>query len=194
MSPAPGAVHSCSPPTRSDAAMTPTRSADASSSIVSICVSMLFATGFPLLAAGCGTPPLPGTDSGGADDAPSIRFIFPTSELSRPVCPDFFVAVDIDGFEVVPSDMDAEPVPGQGHWHLDDDITGDYYVVEDPFLSTTADLGGNESRNYRLTASLVNVNHSPLSLATFPASVDTVEFEVADVPDCLGGEGTGSTR
>jgi len=144
----------------------------------------------------CGTPPAPAVDSGvaAADVLPSIRFVFPTSDLGAPVCPDFLVAVDIDNFEVLPPDPDADPIDGRGHWHLDDDITGDYFAVTDAFLDVTADLDGQASRNYRLTASLVNLNHTPVSLEAFPDSVHTVEFEVADSPDCLGDGGTTARR
>jgi len=139
--------------------------------------------------AGCAPPPLPvGADTGA--DRPSIRFVFPTSSLTTPVCPDFLVAVDIDAFEVIAPDPDSAPVNGKGHWHLDDDITGDYHALVDPFADVSADLGGAESRSYRMTASLVNVDHSPLSQADFPSSVTTVEFEVADTPDCLGSGGS----
>jgi hypothetical protein len=147
----------------------------------------------PVLGAvGCGVPPLEG-DSG-ASSSPSIRFVFPTSELSAPVCSDFVVAVDIDHFNLVPPNGDAAPVDGSGHWHLDDDITGDYLVVEDPFVDVTADLDGQTARNYRLTATLVNINHAPLSQESFPQSVTTVEFEVSDTPDCIGGGGAASGR
>jgi hypothetical protein len=135
------------------------------------------------LAVGCGTPPVTG-DSGST--GPSIRFLFPNSELSGPVCAGFMVVVDIDQYDLVPPDGDAAPEVGRGHWHLDDDITGDYAAVEDPFVDFGADLDGETSRNYRLTASLVNINHTPLSLEANPASVDTVEFQVTASPDCTG--------
>ena len=140
---------------------------------------------------GCGTPPPPDAT---ADTEPAIRFVFPTSELAQPVCPDFLVAVDIDNFDLVDPNGDATAVDGRGHWHLDDDITGDYLVVEEPFVDATADLDGESSRNYRLTAALVNINHTPLSLEAFPLSIDTVEFQVADSPDCIGDGGAVSDR
>ncbi len=136
----------------------------------------------------CAPPPLPtGADTGA--DGPSIRFVFPTSSLASPVCSDFLVAVDIDNFEVVAPAPESAPIDGKGHWHLDDDITGDYYVLTDAYTELTADLDGTDSRSYRLTASLVNVDHTPLAQASFPASVATVEFEVADTSDCLGNGG-----
>jgi len=156
--------------------------------------SLLRAIVATAFAVGCAPPPLPGGDSGDSGaTGPSIRFIFPTSTLSSPVCPDFLLAVDIDAFEVVPPDPDSAPVQGRGHWHLDDDITGDYYPLEDAFTEVSADLDGQASRSYRMTASLVNVDHSPLSQADFPQSVATVEFEVADTPDCLG-DGASTAR
>lgn len=139
-----------------------------------------------LLFAGCAPPPLP-TD--GASDSPSIRFIFPENGLDQAVCPDFLVAVAIDNWDLAPPDPDSAPVDGRGHWHLDDDITGDYIATDVPYADHSADLDGDSSRSYRLTASLVNVNHTPLDLTDAPSSVDTVEFEVADDPDCLGGGG-----
>ncbi|HCH63247.1 MAG: hypothetical protein CL927_08745 [Deltaproteobacteria bacterium] len=136
------------------------------------------------LALGCGTPPLPGDSGSGA---PSIRFQFPANELPGPVCADFLVVVDIDNFEVVPPDGTAAPVGGRGHWHLDDNITGDYIAAEWSFVDFGADLDGEVTRNYRLTASLVNIDHTPLSLESNPTSVDTVEFQVTSSADCLGG-------
>lgn len=138
----------------------------------------------------CAPPPLP--EDG--DDLPSIRFVFPQSELDGVVCPDFLAAVSIENFEVVPPDGGAAPEDGVGHWHLDDDITSEYYPLEEPFIDLSADLDGERSRAYRLTASLVNINHSPLDQGEFPASVATVEFTVSDVPGCLGGGGASARQ
>lgn len=140
--------------------------------------------------AGCAPPALPEDPDGG----PAVRFVFPTSDLDGPVCPDFLVAVNIDNFEVVPPDASATPEDGHGHWHLDDDITGDYFPLEDSFLDFSAELDGAASRAYRLTASLVNIDHSPLDQGRFPLSVATVEFDVADEEGCLGGGGAGAGR
>jgi len=146
--------------------------------------SLLRAVALTVFAAGCAPPPLPDDDSG--LNTPSIRFIFPTSTLDAPVCPNFIAAADIDAFNLVEPNPDSPPVPNTGHWHLDDDITGDYYPLVDAFAEVTAELDGQASRSYRMTASLVNVDHSPLSQTDAPQSIATVEFEVADTPDCLG--------
>jgi hypothetical protein len=144
----------------------------------------------PLALVACAPPPLPEDGT----DLPSIRFVFPQSELDGVVCPDFLAAVSIENFEVVPPDGGAAPVDGMGHWHLDDPIDNEYYPLEEPFVDLTARMDGESSRAYQLTASLVNINHSPLDQGEFPASVATVEFTVADVPDCVGGGGASARR
>lgn len=143
--------------------------------------------GLALLLGACAPPPL---DTGAGDAGPSVRFLFPTSALEGPVCPSFFVAVDIDGHELVDPDAQPEVREGVGHWHLDDDITGDYFAMIDPYLRVQADLGGETSRAYRLTATLVRSDHAALPLAEFPEAEATVEFEVSDDPGCLGGAST----
>ena len=153
--------------------------------------SLLRAGALLVFAAGCAPPPLPGGDSGLS--GPSIRFIFPTSSLDAPVCPSFIVAVDIDAFNLVEPDPESPPIASTGHWHLDDDITGDYYPLVAPFTEVTAQLDGQTVRSYRMTASLVNVDHSPLSQNDAPQSIATVEFDVADTPDCIG-DGNSTTR
>ena len=153
--------------------------------------SLMRAGALSVFAAGCAPPPLPGGDSG--LDTPSIRFIFPTSTLDSPVCTSFIVAVDIDQFNLIEPDPESAPIASTGHWHLDDDITGDYYPLVEPFTEATAQLDGQTTRQYRMTASLVNVDHSPLSQTDAPQSIATVEFEVADTPDCLG-DGDSTTR
>ena len=138
-------------------------------------------------ALGCGTPPLPADSGETPSTTPSVRFLFPANDLSTPVCSEFLVVVDIDNYEIVPPDGNAAPLAGVGHWHLDDDITGDYVAAEAVFVDFAADLDGETTRNYRLTASLVNIDHTPLSLESKPDSVDTVEFQVTSDPNCLGG-------
>jgi hypothetical protein len=137
----------------------------------------------PLLLAGaCAPPPLDGDGSG----TPSVRFIFPTSDLAGPVCPDFFVAVDIDNFALVEPDANSGPIDGQGHWHLDDEITGDYYPLVEPYSRVEADLAGDTTRAYRMTATLVNVDHSALSGDQAGTETATVEFDVSSEDGCLG--------
>ena len=61
----------------------------------------------------CAPPPLPGADDSGFDAgeaSPSIDFVFPHNGLDGTVCEDFFVSVDIDGFELVDfSDLHFRP-------------------------------------------------------------------------------------
>lgn len=128
----------------------------------------------------CAPPPLSGTTD------PTIRFVFPTSDLEGAVCPSFFVAVAVENWELVEPDPSSDPIDGVGHWHLDDEITGDYYPLVDPYVRAEADLGGETTRLYQLTASLVNVDHSALSAEAFPNAVETIEFEVSSSADCLG--------
>lgn len=148
-----------------------------------------------LCAGACAPPPLP-VDSGGdtgtaAEALPRISFIFPHNGLSAPVCSTFFVSVDIDDLEVVDWNENTEPVEGEGHWHLTDDITNDYYALLEPYGSIEADLNGEESRNYALTATLNENDHTPFSSAEFPDSIDRIEFTVSDSSDCVGGAGGG---
>jgi hypothetical protein len=131
---------------------------------------------------GCAPPPLDGSE-----DGPSIAFLFPTSDLDGPVCASFFVAVDIDGYTLVDPGTTSGAEDGVGHWHLDDDITGDYYRMVDPYLRVEADLGGQTTRAYRMTATLVTNEHSALSTAEFPSAEATVEFEVSSEDGCLAG-------
>lgn len=144
-------------------------------------------------ALGCAPPALPSDTGATAATGPSIEFIFPTSTLSSPVCSEFVVAVDIDGFNVEDPAPEEGVVDGRGHWHLDDDITGDYIVAVDPFLEVSADLDGGTERAYRITASLVNLDHTPLDQGRFPDSVATAEFTVSDSDDCVGGGGAAAT-
>lgn len=143
----------------------------------------------------CAPPPLPvdtgGGDSGATPDLPSISFIFPHNNMSAPVCSTFFVSVDIDNLEVVDWKESTEPVAGEGHWHLTDDITDDYYALLEPYGSIEADLNGEESRNYALTATLNENDHTPFSPTEYPDSIDRIEFTVSDSEDCVGGSGGG---
>ena len=80
----------------------------------------------------------------------------------------------------------------RGHWHVTDDITGDYQSLVDPFTNISADLNGQPSRNYSLTATLNANDHTPFSSSDYPDSIALVEFTVADTEDCIGGAGGGS--
>ncbi len=148
--------------------------------------------------AACAPPPLPvaddtdtqDEDTGEEEEAlPTVEFVFPHNNLVGTVCAEFFVAVDIDNIELVDFKTNTDNVDGQGHWHLVDDITGDYYALPVPYGSISADLNGNETRNYQLTATLNDNDHTPLNPAEFPDSIAQVEFTVSNADDCLGGAG-----
>lgn len=145
-----------------------------------------------LAAASCAPPPLSDADDTGkgtqGDVEPRVSFVFPQNNMDVNVCPQFMVAVYIDGHELVDPSNNLEAVPGQGHWHMVDSMTGDYAPASTPWVEWEADLGDADERNYTLSAELAGNDHILLSTLGYTEATDRVEFTVAE-NNCVGGIG-----
>ncbi len=126
---------------------------------------------------GCAPPPLEQPD-------PAIRITFPPTNVEGlTVCPSFVVVTEIDGFTLVPGDVDEAPDPARGHWHL---YEGDVYQSSVSVNWTRHAVASTSfPMNLRIEARLAEVNHNETGVKA------TAEFMVDDAPGCVGGDPAG---
>jgi hypothetical protein len=138
----------------------------------------------PLLAlAACAPPPL--AEGGG----PAIEILFPASDESVVYCPELIVVVSIDGYELDPDSVGADPVEGEGHWHLMDS-NANLATVTDHWFVIEGEQALSAGRHF-FTAELVTNDHQSLDPAVVSA---LVEFNVDAVEGCVGGTTTATAE
>ena len=148
----------------------------------------------PLVA--CDPPPI---DTAVEPDpgAPAISIVFPDSDDSKVYCSTFMIAVQIDNFELIPANADAETEQGVGHWHLLDE--GQTYIdtVIDQFYFYNTPM---EDGRHGLYAELVAENHQSFDPRIIHFAEFTVDNEAVDDPatedvyeGCWGGSSGGSS-
>lgn len=153
---------------------------------------------FPLLVffVACEPPPLD-TAVVEAEGDPSIKFIFPDSDDDKVYCSTFMIAVQIDNFELLPADQNAETTAGVGHWHLLNNDQDYIDTVIDQFYFYGTPL---ENGRQGLYAELVAENHQSFDPRIVHFAEFTVDDEAVDDPatedvyeGCWGGSSGGSS-
>ena len=136
-----------------------------------------------LFSIGCQPPPL---DAG---FSPSIDFIFPKSNETYVVCPNFMAAVDIDNLELIDYTVSPEAFLGQGHWHFREgsQVLASSYDEWVEVQAGASDLQPGETSLRVFTAVLAQNDHTEFSQIDFPESTATLEIQVGWTDDCVGG-------
>jgi hypothetical protein len=123
----------------------------------------------------CAPPALSGADS--AAGGPQIEIVFPQSRQDITICPNFVVAVNIEGLDVVDFTENETNATGQGHWHL---YIGDAYqnAFSDPWAQASVPEGteGNVIIRARISAN----DHTETDL-------EAAAEIVVGKTDCVGG-------
>lgn len=142
----------------------------------------------------CAPPPI---DTAIEDPgAPAITIVFPDSDDEKVYCSTFMIAVQIDNFELLPANKDAEVVEGLGHWHLLDDGQNYITTVVDQFYFYSTPF---EDGRHGLYAELVAENHQSFEPRILNFAEFTVDDDAVDDPatedvyeGCWGGSSGGS--